>query len=1025
MHAARVEKTRLIADGDIPSDLRRSLEAYLERYLNDDADKNTAQAAKSFLMRLKFVAHAKCQISDKNEAATLVCRVQTKSRIKNIEVVNLPMAMLLGELRRKLPIQVGQLIVLNEATIKDILESTRSRIDTFLRKNGFYGAKVELALHREKNSNAVSIIATIKGGSFARVNHVELEGTSPITARAVRLTYQRMCVSFNRIFDAFSGSFNCYSSELEREATKKLQDRLAKMGYVQAHIGLSHRWLDPNDPKTPQACKKKKGEKNTPKCVDLQVRIDAGPRVHWKISMREGRMVSRGGIWRFLGSIFAVDQLSRITHSYDDKISLDRIIIKEELEKRINFIETKNVTETELRESAEQMREYLVSRGYSNAEVIPSFYVEDTNTIMVNFDVYAGQSFYVKNFRIEPNYYTEYFQENELDNLFKVRTNFEAAQLSQTRMLDVQNELKNRLSEKGFRDLDVKMELRTLDDGAVEAIFYVSSGKREFISSLAIVNGDEKLNEQILPFLRNCTALQTKKNKRRTELSCLGSALDRESITVDERKIENFYINNDYLFAKVRSELSEEEHGYKLIFFLYDGRFGSESTRPLIQQEIKDIILSGNASVHSSVIKRLFPSARKGVAYDSVSLKKGIASMREAARFSSIESKLMAGEENSQDAYLAVHVTEKPSLNLDVAVAFSTDQLLSLEAELEEENLFNSMLRLNTSLNLGLFWGRQSSITNKFIWPQIFGKPFRFSLHAPIIVYDDKSQRANPFRRLQSKIIAFLEWQASALVRPYIGYSLTHTLKEEFPGNVAPSMDIKEQFQTLDGLIPTLAQPGDIRGMLKPGIAITNLDNPADPHSGFDSNNWAEISGGALIGDPFFVNLGTQNRGYIPMGRLTLALQGSLMRAFMKPDENNWKNMIDVSAMDYLGGDRNVRGYEERVIGITSAKEATGPLAGYFSNTATVELRFPLTSPELLGNFSGAVFVDQGLLVPCKDLGCSSEFSFKEMIEKRGFALSLGAGLRYNLPVGPISLDYAYSPIHYDWRIHVQFGYSF
>ncbi len=501
-------------------------------------------------------------------------------------------------------------------------------------------------------------------------------------------------------------------------------------------------------------------------------------------------------------------------------------------------------------------------------------------------------------------------------------------------------------------------------------------------------------------------------------------ARDRDGIEADERKIENFYINNDYLFAKVRSELSEEENAYKIVFFLYDSRFGAESTRPLVKQEIKDIILSGNVSIYSSVIKRLFPGGKTGK-YDSISLKKGIASMRESARFSSIESKLMAGEKDSQDAYFAVHVTEKPSLNLDVGVAFSTDQLLSLEAELEEENLFNSMLRLNTALNLGLFWGRQSSITNKFVWPQIFGKSFRFSLHAPVIVYDDKTKRPKPFRRLQSKVIAFLEWQASSIIRPYIGYSLTHTLEQEFPDNKVPPIAIREQFRTLDGLIPTLQQKGTIRGMLKPGVAFTNLDNPTDPHRGFDSNNWVEISGGALIGNPFFLNLGTQNRGFIPLGALTLALQASFMRSFVEPTTDNWKSITKVSAMDNLGGDRNVRGYEEGEIGISSTRGPREAFAGYFLNTANVELRFPLTSPELLGNFSGALFVDQGMLVPCNNLSCASEYSLKEMVAKKGFALSFGAGLRYNLPVGPVSLDYAYSPIHYDWRIHLQFGYSF
>ena len=185
------------------------------------------------------------------------------------------------------------------------------------------------------------------------------------------------------------------------------------------------------------------------------------------------------------------------------------------------------------------------------------------------------------------------------------------------------------------------------------------------------------------------------------------------------------------------------------------------------------------------------------------------------------------------------------------------------------------------------------------------------------------------------------------------------------------------------------------------------------------------MSGGPFIGNPFFINVGTQNRVYVPLGPLTLALQGSLMRAFVEPNDDNWKELRDGSAMDSVGGDRSVRGYQEGLIGLRSSRGLADRFGGYLYNTANIELRFPLTSPEVLGNFAGAIFVDQGMVLPCKSLGCKQDMTFNEIVNDKGFGFSLGAGLRYNLPVGPIALDYGYSPIHNDWRIHVQFGYPF
>jgi outer membrane protein assembly factor BamA len=335
------------------------------------------------------------------------------------------------------------------------------------------------------------------------------------------------------------------------------------------------------------------------------------------------------------------------------------------------------------------------------------------------------------------------------------------------------------------------------------------------------------------------------------------------------------------------------------------------------------------------------------------------------------------------------------------------------------------MLSIKTKLSLGLFWGRQSSINNKFIWPFIWGKPFMFTLHAPIIIYDDKSHREEAFRRLQSKIVASLDWRASLNFSPSIRYYLVHTKKDDEPR----VLSLKEKFSTLDGLITTIKNknPGKFSGMLKPGISYINLDNPFDPRSGVNLYNWVEISAGPFAGVTPFLNLGTENRFYIPMGPCTLALQATFMRAFMTPNKNNFKELRDISSLDLLGGDRSVRGYKEGSIGMTSTPRPLGSLSGYFANIANIEFRFPLTQSGTWGNFSGALFVDQGMLVPCEDLfSCSSTRSFDYLVKQNAFGLSVGAGIRYKLPVGPLSLDYGISLIRPKTSdFHFQFGYSF
>lgn len=1015
-----IASTKIYVDKQLAANNIRDLENYLKRFVGMTADNKNKQGAEDFLNTLFFVSKAHCKLNNIDDDAKLICNVEPKYLVREININNLRPSLLESELKRKLPVQVGHLIDFNQESVNEISNLTRARIETFLRKSGFYGGRVTVAVIKDPDALTVKVEADIKKGAFARVNEVRIEGDSPLNPDVVRNIYQRMCLSFNRIFDAITlGFLSCYSAELEREATEQLQERLAELGYVQASIRVKHQWIDAHDKNAPKFCQKKDPTDFSSRCLNLRIDINKGPLVRWSITMKDGRMFKRNAFTRFMSSFFAVDALSRATQSNDiGDIATDRMIIKEELEKRVNFIEAKNLDEQALSSSVQKMTEYLVSKGYINAKVIPVVKKINAQNISVNFDIYAGQAFSISEVSIAPEPFTKLYTEEDIDSLLETRSLTSPGNLSYPKVDEALLEVEQSAQEKGYYHATSKVQMSSLDKGDVKVDFFLSGDKREIISSLSIINGFEKINEQLIPTLKNCDTTQKK------AVACQGSSLVRNSIESDETKIANVYQANDYLYAKVRSELIEEETGYKLIFYVFDERYGEDKFKPLTRQRIKNIIISGNRNTNESVIKRLFPKTRNKE-YNSLSIKKGLANLRESGRFQRIDHKLLAAQDKSDDVYFVMQVVERPSLTLDTGISISTDQLLSLEAEVEENNLFSSMLTLKTKLALGFFWGRHSSLTNKFVWPFIGGKPLSFSLYAPMITYDDKSHQREPFRRLKSSIVAGLEWRASSLLLPYIRYSFIHSKTK----TGAPRLSLAEQFKTLDGLIPLIKEkePGKFAGVLTPGLAFIKLDNPFDPHSGMESHNWVEISGGLFQGNPPFINFGTQNRLFVPLGPLTLALQLTLMRAFIEPNEENFKHLREFSSyMDLLGGDKTVRGYKDDDLGIRAPNGSAGSYAGYFSNVANVELRFPLTSGGTIGKLSGAIFADQGLLMPCTSLwNCHEERPFNEIVNKKGFGFSLGAGLRYILPVGPISLDYAYSPLHDVGRVHFQFGYAF
>ena len=87
-----------------------------------------------------------------------------------------------------------------------------------------------------------------------------------------------------------------------------------------------------------------------------------------------------------------------------------------------------------------------------------------------------------------------------------------------------------------------------------------------------------------------------------------------------------------------------------------------------------------------------------------------------------------------------------------------------------------------------------------------------------------------------------------------------------------------------------------------------------------------------------------------------------------------------------------MRSFAERDLGPHDGRG--NPLGGEFYTIFNVEYTFPL-----YGELLGAVFVDAGNLLP--------EAGYPSLDDMR---YGIGLGLRYNLPIGPIGIDYGVNP---------------
>ena len=191
-------------------------------------------------------------------------------------------------------------------------------------------------------------------------------------------------------------------------------------------------------------------------------------------------------------------------------------------------------------------------------------------------------------------------------------------------------------------------------------------------------------------------------------------------------------------------------------------------------------------------------------------------------------------------------------------------------------------------------------------------------------------------------------------------------------------------------------------------VVFDSRDNVLLSHRGQRITFSPFVAGGFLGGDTQVYALDLEGSQYFHLPKdLILLINGEIATV------SQWGNGTDVPIYErlFLGGSNNLRGFPFREVG---PQDSNGePTGGKSMARATVELTFPIIEKA-----RGAIFYDTGFVN-------ESQWSF-------GFnhiASDIGVGLRLDLPIGPLRLDYGY-PIQrdgYNGGGHFNFnvGYQF
>jgi outer membrane protein assembly complex protein YaeT len=649
-----------------------------------------------------------------------------------------------------------------------------------------------------------------------------------------------------------------------------------------------------------------------------------------------------------------------------------------ELRRRIPIYQERTVDRELLLEGQHNLERFIEAQGYFDAAV--SYSVSDPTSSgeqTIRYTVQRGPRFRLVHVEIKGN---RYFDTNTIRERLSIiparKPRYPRGVYSQELLDQDRAVIVDLYQTNGFRDAQVKAKVeRNWNSKATDigVVLDIQEGAQSFVTDVELTGVDLKLVEQIHGLLA----------------SSPGQPYAISTVAADRDTVLNWYFNNGYPEATFDATVipGEEPGRIKLKYTVVEGR----------RNFVRDILVSGlKATRPDLVTNRLAVAAGQPLSQSSI-----VETQRrlyDLGIFAKVDVAVQNPEGRERNKYVLLQVEEakRYSLNLGFGAEFgriggggnSFDSPAGSSGfaprgliGVTRSNIFGLAHTANLTLRVSNI---QQRLLASYLAPQFRGNE-NFNLTFSSLVDRSRDVRTYTSNRMESSV------QLGQRVRRGIDVQYRATARFVFIDKSTLKID--------PTLIPIYSQP--VKTTVVSGSIIQDRrDEPLDSKRGYYNTLDVGYAPSFAQSSTNYFRLVARNSTYHPVRReFTFARNTSFGWL-----HNLKTDPIPLPENFYAGGSSTHRGFPDNQAGPRDL--VTGfPVGGAAFLFLQHELRFPL-----IGSTVGAVlFHDMGnVFTTFNDIS----FRYRQRDQKDFDYMSqaAGVGFRVKTPVGPIRMDFAFSP---------------